>query len=170
MNACLRLQKDCRVVNITLCKRICREKISVRAFASALIFLYLSDDRNRQGCVSSWGFAPCRTARPAGGLPLLTLPFLPLEEQLLDLKKNSGSSKSDSPCKGACFSSQCESEAWLQTAAVTAEVCSSTGVKGRGHSRRGHLLPVCLDRLSSPVPWRMKRPWCYIEHFRRFEK
>lgn len=35
LNACLRLQKDCRVVNSPLCKRILGKKISACAFASA---------------------------------------------------------------------------------------------------------------------------------------
>lgn len=136
-----------------------------------LVFLDLRAARNRQGGVSSWGFALGRTAWLAAGLPLHTS-FLPLEEQLLSLKKSNGSSKSDSPCKGAIvvgFLSLHKSEAWLQTGVVTAELCSSTGLRGNGHSRRGQLALsawTCFHPLSPGD----KEALLLQEHSRSFGK
>lgn len=133
-----------------------------------LIFLYLMAARNRQGCVSSWGFAPCRTAWLAAELPLHTS-FPPSGgATLLSLMKSNGSSKSDSPCKGACFSSQHESEVWLQTAVVTAELCSRG--EGQWTQQKEPPGPCVLGPAFLTSPLGDEEALLLQEHYRRFGK
>lgn len=86
--------------------------------------------------------------------------FLPLEDQLLHLKKNNESSKCDSPCKGACFSSQC------RLRCLTSGSCNYWRglLQHRGEMEMetaGHLVPVTLGLPSSPLSCGKKSPWCY---------